>query len=68
MWTETKHSPEYSASVSLIAFIFGGVISNVHTAVYLSDWLTAGTLEQFSRFFGENFSNWQHSFRTLIFN
>ena len=39
MWTETKHSFEYSASLSLIAFTFVSVISNVQTAVCLSDWL-----------------------------
>jgi len=68
IWTETKYSFEYSASVSVIAFILGGVISNVQTAVYLSDWLAEGTVEQFTRFFGGNFSNWQHNFKTLIFN
>ena len=66
IWTETKHSSEYSASVSLIAFIYGGVISNVQTAV--CDWLAEGTLEQLTRFFGGNVSNWQHSVKILVFN
>jgi hypothetical protein len=66
--TGTKHTVEYSASVSVIAFIFGDVISNVQTAVCLSDWLAEGTQEQFTLFGGGNFSNWQHKFKTLISN
>jgi hypothetical protein len=68
IWTEAEHSLERSASVSLIAFTFGGVASSVQNAACLSDWLAEGTLEQLTRFFGGNFSNWQHSFKTLIFN
>ena len=65
MRTETKHSYEYSASVCLTAFIHAGVISNVQHAVCLSDWQEERTLDQFTGFYGGNFSNWLHQIQNI---
>jgi hypothetical protein len=53
--------------VSVTVVILGGVIQNIQTAAYISDSLAEGTVEQFTSFFGGNFSNWQHKFKRCIF-